>query len=379
MKFESTNIGIIIFSSHENGLINFVQILSSITDNITIFTSSSYKQKVVEDIDRNTIKWVEQPVEESRREFLNNSVTQICKQSVDILLSFPFYGIKSVLSRVRFRPRCTHIQLVYNTNLWMMNSLRWQRKIYRYLDPALRQLLLRRFDGIIVEFSPIKRYLSDRIDQDVYSFTPLLYVNKLSLDKQNNESQLVIIIPGNVTSTRRDYETIFSTIRNHLQSYKSKLTIELLGDSRDETGEAILRQCATLSQNGWNIITYEGWVPTERFNKRIQTADAILAPMRRTKDVSCVTERYGISKGSGCFIDAVMYGKPLILPAHYQVPSKFDPMVSQYGSESGLARVIKQMIGSSQKQEVAQKHAADTFNITNQRDRLREILFEIVE
>jgi hypothetical protein len=206
-----------------------------------------------------------------------------------------------------------------------------------------------------------------------------MYDDEQIYERQNTNSQLLITIPGHVIPERRDYQTILRTIHNQLQLRKSDLIIELLGSPSGETGENILQQCKNLKQNGWSIITHEDWISTEEFDKRIQAADVILAPMRRTKDISLVTERYGISKGSGCFMDAVMYGKPLILPAHYEVPARFEPMVSQYDTESRLAAIIEQMMNSPQKQETAQRHAADTFNITNQRERLREILSEIVE
>lgn len=374
------NIGIVIFSNHQNGLINLVRLLSSMTDKIIIFTSSNYKQKVSEGLDSNAIKWVEQSSEKPRQEFLSNKVTQMCNQSVDILFSFPFYtGIKTAPHRAFFSPKCLYVQIIYNANLWTMNRVRWEIKLYKYFNPVLRRLLIRKFDAILVEFSPIKQYLSGRTNTDVYSFTPLMYDNKRVYERQNKNSRFLITIPGNVTSKRRDYETILRTIRNQLQLRKSELIIELLGNPSDESGEKILQQCTNLKQDGWSIITHEDWISTEEFDRRIQAADVILAPMRRTKDISVVTERYGISKGSGCFMDAVMHGKPLILPAHYEVPARFEPMVSQYDTESGLAAIIEQMMNSPQKQEIAQKHAADTFNIMNQRERLREILSKIVE
>ncbi len=374
------NVGILIFSSHQTVLINLVRLLSSITDKIIIFTSSSYREKISEDLDSDTVKWVEQSTEKPRQEFLNNKVTQMCNQSVDILLSFPFYnGINTTTYRTFLSPKCVYVQIVYNANLWTMNRIRWETKLYRYFNLVLRRLLLRKLDAVLVEYSPIKQYLSGKTNTDIYSFTPLMYDDERVYERQNTNSQFLITIPGHVTPERRDYETILRTIHNQLQLRKSDLIIELLGSPRGESGKNILQQCKNLKQDGWSIITHEDWISTEEFDKRIQAADAILAPMRRTKDISVVTERYGISKGSGCFMDAVMHGKPLILPAHYEVPARFEPMVSQYDTESGLAAIIERMMNSPEKQETAQRHAADTFNIMNQRERLRKILSEIVE
>jgi len=196
--------------------------------------------------------------------------------------------------------------------------------------------------------------------------------------RERDNSRYVLTIPGNIDPGRRDYRTFFRTIKKHLPDYRNRLHIQLLGSPSGDHGKAITRECDFLASKGWNIEYFSDWIPVSKFESRLGESDIIVAPMKKTKQTSSVVERYGVSKGSGCFLDAIRFLCPVIVPSHYQVPPEVSKLTKQYSSPEDLANTITSIIKRQNYLEDVRIYSLKKYNIRRQSSRLNKILTSVL-
>jgi hypothetical protein len=366
----TADIGIFVFHSHQNYFVNICNILNESSYNIVVFSDIEYHSKISEQINDKSITWVLKQGSETLSQYFKR-IEKICN-GIDLLVMFPVYWVWNLMNYYRFSPNCKKVQMIYNTNLWTMSNITFTPKLYKYLELPLRRLTLSQMDAVLVEYTPMQQYLSKKIDTDVYTFTPLLH-DPSKDSGNNNNSRLTITIPGHIDPNRRDYNTFLNILESQLSKYRGTLNIQLLGCPKGSGGERIINRCNKLRAQGWDIDYYKEWISISEFNKILKTSNIIAAPLQETKKVSAVTERYGSTKASGCFGDAIRYGVPLILPAHYQVPSEVEPIISKYRTQDEFAEAISNIIEEGGLSEAARSDIAERYSITQQRTRLSDI------
>lgn len=371
MTVTGDTIGIYILSSHENYFLNILQILGDHDGEVILFTEKDYMHKISDkNIDSEQYSWVARSESEPLSSFLSRA-SEIWNERVDTLISFPFYGDVWILNEYyKTEFECTHIQMIYNINMWAGTDLRFTPRVDKYLGILLRTQMLSRVDGVIVEYTPMKEYLETVSSvQNSAAFAPILFEGT---DYTDTTPRLTI--PGHIEPERRNYEFFINVLESHLQDYRDELEVYLLGSPSNSAGEEIVNQCDRLNDEGWNIEYYNDWVPVEDFERVLKMSDLLVSPMNRYKTRDAVTEIYGRSKGSGAFGDAIKYGKPLALPSHYEVPPETDPIVRMYDDEKGLAGIVRSSLNSGGLSESELDQLEEQFSLEKQRERFYNIL-----
>ena len=359
-----------VLSSHENYFVNLLKILPDNIPDIYIFTTDEYKESVFPDIPKpSKYNWITQSRSESFSGFLSRA-SDILNNQVDLLISFPIYSTRKVFEFLKLDSNCTHLQMIFNVNLWVGKSFRVTPRIGSYLESFLRRQLITRFDGVIVEYSPIEDYLKGIItDIEVVSFVPVFFDNQSASD-----SNFRVTIPGHIEPVRRNYEFLIDTIEGHLQEYQNELEIHLLGSASNPEGESITDEFDRLARSGWDIKYYTDWIPIDQFENVLKTTDLIVSPIKKHKEMGAVTERYGQSKGSGVFSDAIRYGKPLALPDHYEVPPETNSIVRSYSDKEDLANIIGTALQSEGLAEPELEQLRQRFSLENQKVNFQSII-----
>jgi len=371
-RLPDTDIGLFVLEGHQNYFSNLLRILADGDASVTIFSTVEFQSMVPEEIGSKRFSWVLQTDSESLGEYLDR-VTRHCASKIDLLIIFPIYGIRDTVTIRQFDPKCKTIQMVYNVNLWTISNLALTPKLYQYLKLPLRKRFLSRRDGALVEYTTIQQYLAEKIDIDVHAFTPILRDTDEPPDITNQESELVVTIPGHIDPQRRNYDWFLDTLQDQLAGHAADLHIQLLGSPVGQGGREIVRRCDALIADGWTIDYYSEWVPVDEFERKLAQSDVLVAPLRETKKMSVVTERYGVSKASGCFGDAIKHGLPLILPETYQVPPEVEAVVTQYRTQTELCASIVQTAIKDGLSKTAHRNISERFNITSQREKLGRI------
>jgi len=367
-------IGVLIFQYHENNVGDFVDICSELSNEITIFTDREYANKVNAGRESDKVSYVLKEEGEPISDYLKRT-NDISSRQLDFLFMFPYYRSALVNSLYRYLlfSNCKVVQIVYNANRWSMNGLVATKHLKEYLDLAMRRLVLSSVDAALVEYSTIKKYLSRKTSTEVYSFMSIAAEN-INEETERDNSKYTLSIPGNIDPERRDYRTFFRTIKRYLSDYQDRLYIQLLGSPSGNRGEDIIQECDLLVSEGWNIDYFSDWISVSEFENRLGESDIIVAPMKKTKQVSAVTERYGVTKGSGCFLDAIKHLSPVVVPGHYNVPPEVDPLTKQYTCSESLGCIIRNFLGDDEFFAEACRYALEEFSIESQSRRLNSIM-----
>jgi glycosyltransferase involved in cell wall biosynthesis len=188
----------------------------------------------------------------------------------------------------------------------------------------------------------------------------------------------VVSVPGYIDPQRRDYNVVLDALADHLSDSANDLRIQLLGSPSGDEGREIARRCDDLASAGWDIHYHTDWIPVSEFNAKLAQSDVIVSPMRETKRISVVTEHYGVSKSSGCFLDAVKFAVPLILPAHHQVPSEVEPLVRPYDSARHLADVMWDVVTDDNLANDVRSYVSKKYNTKAQYNRLLDIFEDVM-
>lgn len=372
LSVREDTLGIIVMSSHENYLLNILDLLEPHNGQITLFTTTEFEERIRDSLSSPTeLNWVTRNKGESTGSFLERSL-KICRAHVDILLSFPIYeSFHDFLKFFSTDKGCTTLLMIYNVNKWLGSNLAVTFRVHRYLELVFQRLILNHVDAVVVEYSPIKEYLDTEAGHlNTYAFAPIVFDEYHSSSSQN----FVVSIPGYVDVDRRDYGFFLDLLQEHLAPISEDVSVRLLGSPSGPEGEVVIEECRSLEDAGWDVEYYREWITVPEFNRYVRESDVLVSPMRTEITKGPVKEIYGTSKGAGCIGDAVRYGKPLVLPRTYSVPEEVSYMVRQYEDGSGLADILLELFdaddGASERIERVQRD----YSVEEQRARFYSMI-----
>ncbi|GAA4329147.1 hypothetical protein [Flaviaesturariibacter amylovorans] len=170
------------------------------------------------------------------------------------------------------------------------------------------------------------------------------------------DAPLRIVVPGSIDPTRRNYNDVRQLARALHREVPATITV--VGGNPD----------------GWRpswFNDYEGtlqvhsgtFVEAEVYERELARAEIVLAPLPEVfRRSGHPDERYGESKSSGSFFDAVRHGKPLLLPAGVPVPELLAPMTLSYIDHEHLYYLVLALLQNpaarARLRDVAAAHAA---------------------
>jgi len=129
---------------------------------------------------------------------------------------------------------------------------------------------------------------------------------KILSNVNRNENELIISIPGEVTTYRRDYIELLNCI-NKLINEGEKIKIYLLGRMLDDKVEKWLNKNPSV----FSITTiFNSFIPEKTYEDILFSSHFVLSPIP-------FNSKYGIFKMTGAVEDAICAGIPMIIPNFY--------------------------------------------------------------
>ena len=211
--------------------------------------------------------------------------------------------------------------------------------------------------GIIREFYWQNHFWKKTLIPNINYFTPTLlsqsyasfiqsdlrWVPPVPLSFFSNSNILVndtftVVVPGSVENTRRNYGTVIQAI-SALQSYSIKWV--LLGEMKSET---IKDQIDLLVENGCIIEYYAHNVPDALFEEQLKKCNLVFAPVRDAHPFKDVMEVPGKTKISGATSDALLFGKPILLPAGYPFQKEWSELGIHYRNVEDIQSIIPSLM-----------------------------------
>jgi glycosyltransferase involved in cell wall biosynthesis len=363
---------------------------------VTVFTTQDIQEKIKDELasSETEINWIVAEPDESEREFLQR-IEPLCEQRLDVLIVNTISGSAPQLyTYVRFDPDCPKLLWIYNVRTWLEPKLCTPLGFKKLLDynsrTFFRRLILWNYDGLLVQYSPWKRYIEQETNYNrpVYSFPRIFCETDEVLNKQDisYEVPTKFTVPGAIID-KRDYDLVLNGIESRFDP-SDDLELCLLGrpgSARASAGfgRQILDRCDRLSNQGYGITSYRDWIPQQEFNRQLKNSDVILSPLRQIpKERFGYTELHGQTTGTGAVFDALGYGKPLLLPNEYIIGDEISGLSYRYGPFKEFGDLLERFVRDEQFMISAKEQSlrnAQRFTLNRQRKRFKKILAEFVK
>ncbi|HEU4471420.1 MAG TPA: hypothetical protein VFR58_10065 [Flavisolibacter sp.] len=241
----------------------------------------------------------------------------------------------------RLRPASTVLTL-HQVNGFFEPSFSFSpRSVLQY---AGKKLLAREVSAFAVLLSTTKDYIKEHqlTKKQVFILPGSHFEHETS--GGNAGKRLLIAVPGSVDLKRRQYNDLLQTLLL-LREGPAKLHFVILGGAAESRSREMLASLNRSSSSFASVKVYDGkFVEQLEYDRVLSGCDFVLAPLsEQFYEGSAEPERYGLTKSSGCFFDAVRFGKPLILPAHLTIPPELKKQCIVYKEPGHLAALLSNM------------------------------------
>lgn len=397
-------IGIVELSRHKHLLPGFSEIANSEQNNITIFTTCTTKSEIETQIHHSPqdLTWFCKPESRDLRDYIDSIQSQSIELDIIIILTVGgASGLPQLLLNKEFE--CKTAVIVHNGHgMYCHNPAQmvkfWSR-VGQIASPLLtdkyrdlvttkgafqsEKRVIQQAEAGVVLYPKLKEHLSNRAPHPLYSIIPeFVRRQKLLIE----EKELELVIPGRVSTDLRDYKVVFDAIKNLKPQDQDNLRIIILGHPKGDITS--LRQGISEMQNkGVSIRTTldDDWVSNEEFEGYIKNSDAILAPLKISRErwpgVDVEPERMGLTKTSGNIADAIRYSTPLILPDKFPVIDSLAPGVKTFDSDDELSMIISSLISVGERLALQEEMDSVTkqFTLSQQQSQFNSIVEDICE
>jgi glycosyltransferase involved in cell wall biosynthesis len=397
MKGSSIHIGLIEISAHPEHLASILKMANQNRYDITVFSTESNKLEIKSLVSKELFDDVSWVVKGNRRlkEFFYK-ISDMCDLNIDLLVNITPFCHGSLYENqffCNFDPDCRKICYLYNMRTWTRPSTQLGRllasahsSITSKMDPALkyfRHLLIpeirSNYDGFLVEIHALKKYLEgiDSFGDRTYILPPTVFEGA----KESKNSTIEMVIPGRANNSVRRYDMIFEVVKRYWEkSGCDDVELIVLGPA----SETVERQCRELAANEYPIKYYTSYVSQSKFTETIKSCDIVLNPVHEvTKQFlpGAADEIRGQTKGSGIILDAIQFGKPLVLPDYFGSSAALNGMTKYYRNKGELLNVLRRSADDTEYLDewkaVAERNSRQ-FDIENQRERLNTIVESLI-
>lgn len=229
------------------------------------------------------------------------------------------------------------------------------------------------FIGVLREFYWRNHYWKKVLQSDINYFTPTLisksYLSKIQSGskwmpvvplsyfkrtEKSHNSLFTIVIPGSVEENRRNYNIVIEAI-SYLQQHS--ITWVLLGEMKSDK---IMEQLNKLKKRGCLIEYFTETVSDSKFEEQMKKCDLVFAPVTEFHPFKDVVEIPGDTKISGATSDALLFGKPILLPSSYLFQEDWSELGIYYKSVEDIQSAILSLMNGNKMNEeklLSKEHA----------------------
>lgn len=320
--------------------------------NVTVFTTEKIYERIETYLDNPTeYTIILKKDNETINQFLKK-VEKICDEKIDLLfvntIEFSCIDLPHYIS---FNPKTKKILTIHVANHWLKTKFAFNFKdIFRTVDAnisiLLRPFVLKKFNAINVIYPPVKGYIIEKTDYKKPVFTlPFNFYNNKEIDLGFKNDKIRFIIPGLIEEYRRDYHTALDVFEKLFKKYNEKISLNMLGEPVEYTGEKIIQRCRKLREKGYNIFFSKEFVPEKEYDRALAESDIIFSPLKVvTKRATGIEEIYGTTEGSALPFEAIQYCKPLIVPEDFNVIKELQTSTLKYKTQEELENILLNLI-----------------------------------
>jgi hypothetical protein len=183
--------------------------------------------------------------------------------------------------------------VVHNANYWLKPIYKFSIK--RILIITLNKILLNNSKSLIVVNRNVKKYISHISNHKTYYFPFNLSIQPVQYKYSNLKEQLFIVVPGNLSSRRRDYETVLLGFIDAVKK-REDLILVLLGKIERFENKLLKLIEQVKSKFPNNILYWSNFIKDTEYDFYINSANYFIAPLNKYLYTDISVEEYGITK-----------------------------------------------------------------------------------
>ncbi|MBS1494950.1 MAG: hypothetical protein JST55_15665 [Bacteroidetes bacterium] len=250
-----------------------------------------------------------------------------------------------------------HGILVRNLCLLLMNSkvevIGVIHQAHKLLKSSTQRIISRKIKKYFVLNDYVKEFMDTKTNKayNINVFYPIFFNTKNSSNKNNN-SKIIITVPGNVIQTRKDYVFLVKSILKLNDELKQKLQFIFLGTtSKNESAEVL--ELVSKNKIDENLLRiYKKHVSDEEFNHVLQQSDYIL-PLIHPSSNSY--NEYLSTEISGAFNTAFAFKKPLLMFESFNKFEDFKKFALFY-NEKNFVQLLERLIKEDLTKEIKKNY-----------------------
>ena len=302
------------------------------SDDVTIFTTLDVKNNLSSDIvddalfvvcNGNKKDFIESiPVGDFDRVFVNT----IQPSMVDLWF-WKYYPASS-----------QSVLTLHNLYAWRNKSFVPRLNMFRSFDSYFAgrytDMVLSKFSVLNVVYEPMIRYAQDLFPLHKVIHIPFALAQD-NIDRSVHDD-MVFVIPGTVSNTRRDYGPVIEAFDRLYEKHKH-IQLVLLGENR-----------SNVSFDSKPYVTcFNSRVPVDEYDSILRNADFVICPsVEKTWTVNTASEWYGKTKSSN-LSDAIKWRQPVIIPEYIPFPEGMSSSVLTYKNSMDLYGKLERVLSDS--------------------------------
>lgn len=212
------------------------------------------------------------------------------------------------------------------------------RNVSRYVSSPLLKAAYHRVGVRIFENSNNMNYANDALPTRSPSLVVPTRFSKFTRCNCRASEEISIGLLGAVDLNRRDYS--FLSLVSASSQLKKAIRFIIMGRCSGSNFDLLRERYPEVS-----FLYFGSVLDAKEFDLAGITADYFLAPLNRTLH-SSPSDIYGLSKGTGCYGDAIRFSKMLIVPG-FLYDSFFSEFLITYDDSSGLILIFKRILERS--------------------------------
>lgn len=227
--------------------------------------------------------------------------------------------------------------VVHNANYWLKPIFKFSIK--RILIITLNKILLNNSKSLIVVNRNVKKYISGISSHKIYYFPFNLSIQSVQYKNSNLKEKLFIVVPGNLSSKRRDYETILLGFIDAVDK-REDLILVLLG--KIERIEKKLLKLIELSKSKFpnNILYWSNYIKDTEYDFYINSANYFIAPLNKYMYTDISIEEYGITKETGVTSFIRQHKKYCFAPNYLIFEEDIKKFIIRYNNSSEFSNLL---------------------------------------
>jgi hypothetical protein len=339
-------IALLELQEHQEVLYGLIDLLLLQAVEIYVFAPAyMHVQLKPEWLENERLHWTSKLPEEPIPQFILRIKTQL--DAVDLIVFTTLVNHFAFFAQQTFSPPT--VLLIHkgnaffapHSNMSIRNGkdvLRFLRNLWRRED-FFRKKLLEKTSYVSFTDPLIEAHMQPLVSPSCRLLPALPFTYFTPILPQSNRP-IQIVVPGTVSAFTRNFELLFSALQKADAHLNTAVTLTFLGKASGPRAKPLFDFVQNTRFQNTQIQTFSSILPEQEYQKKLQTADFLLLPLREQIQFGTTREWYGKTSISGGINDMLRFGKPALLPDFYPLDPALQNLSGRFHNAEDLAGLL---------------------------------------